>query len=158
MILSRYEFRMLARLLYACSVERPENKFSNDLFSARWRFTPFRLKIYSMQARAWSANVQIVKTIPDIHNVALRLGLRLITVSMFVSLPIIAGPLRPAPLRPVAGDDRQRNEHAHGDQSQSEPECHVVDVRDCLHNLNVSRPRPCLHRINFQPERSESPS
>ena len=82
---------MLARLLYACSVERPENKFSNDLFSARWRFTPFRLKIYSMQARAWSANVQIVKTIPDIHNVALRLGLRLITVSMFVSLPIIAG-------------------------------------------------------------------
>jgi len=32
MILSRYGFRMLARLLYACSVERPENKFSNDLF------------------------------------------------------------------------------------------------------------------------------
>ena len=46
---------------------------------------------YSMQELVRSANVQIVKIIPEIHNAALRLRLRWIAVSMFFSLPIIAG-------------------------------------------------------------------
>src|SRR5213593_1651837 len=50
----------------------------------------FSVRNYSLQELAWSANVQAVKTIPH-HAAALWLWLRLIAMSMFVSLPINAG-------------------------------------------------------------------